>query len=249
MRLIARLLDRVGTRLRHAAYLLENPAYAGVRRSGGARDLFRLLNQPWVAARPVELVIDVGANEGQFLVVAAALFPRARHVAFEPHPEMARRLRERFPGVETHACACGAQPGTAPLHLSKFAPASSLLRSTATQVELYPGTETERTVDIPVVTLDSFAQLGAVPSLLKLDVQGYELAVLQGATALLARVQIVVCEVSLKTFYDGQAQLEDLVALLRGHGLMLVDVAEPLRAPSGEIAYFDLAFAREDARS
>jgi FkbM family methyltransferase len=245
VRALGQFLERLGTRLRNAGYLLRHPSYGTVRRSGGARDLYQLLNKAWVRSRAIDLVIDVGANEGQFLTTAAALFPKARKVAFEPNPAMVARLRERFPGLEVHDCACGAAQGRLRLNVTKFAPSASLLASTQRNRELFPGTEVQEQIEVAVEPLDDFPNLKTGKGLLKLDVQGAELEVLKGATETLRFMEVVVCEVGLEALYDGQAELEQIVGFLRQHRFSLVDFAEPIRNEMGEAVYLDLAFAQE----
>jgi FkbM family methyltransferase len=244
VRALGQLLELLGTRLRNAGYLLAHPGYGFVRKRGGARDLFQLLNKPWVRARSIDCVIDVGANEGQFLTAAQALFPQARLVAFEPNPAMAARLRDRFAGLEVHPCACGAEPGTAMLNLTQFAPSASLLASTPRNLSLFPGTEVREQIAVPVEQLDSFPTLRNARTLLKLDTQGAELEVLKGASETLRHVEVLVCEVALQPLYQGQAELEQIVGFLRDHRFRLVDFCDPIRNSEAEIIYLDLAFTR-----
>src|SRR5215208_7842571 len=55
--------------------------------------------------------LDVGAHAGSVLREMVRLAPRGRHVAWEPLPAFAGRLRERFPGVEVREAALGDQAG------------------------------------------------------------------------------------------------------------------------------------------
>lgn len=244
-------LARWGERLHHAGYLLQHPAYGVVRRQRGDRGLFRLLNRPWLPRNEIRTVLDVGANEGSFVVTARCLWPRARVAAFEPNPDVCDRLRARFHGdpmIEAFPVACGKESGTQRLHVARFSPASSLLAPAAIQLEEFPETATEKSVAVPVQRLDRLLEerAGLPPEyLLKIDVQGGELDVLRGAAGILPRVAVLVLEANLRRFYEGQPDWDELLGYVRELGFVWVDLTEPIRSRlNGEVLYFDAAFCR-----
>ena len=132
--------------------------------------------------------VDVGSNRGQLLEYAVRIAPQGRHVAFEPIPPLAAELASAFPGVDCRALALGAEEGSASFcHFTKLDGWSGLLRN--------PEISDERGapvyIEVEVSTLD--AQLGELlPTVVKLDVEGSELAVLEGGRALLERARAVV---------------------------------------------------------
>jgi FkbM family methyltransferase len=238
-------------RISGLGYVWQNPSYAEVRRNGGARDLYRLLNKPWLPATKIGTVLDVGANEGQFVKVARALFPHAPILAFEPNPHLARSLDGLLSASGSGALlpiACGREPGMRPLYLTKFSPSASLLQPTDVRIPDYPTAEIGETIQVKVERLDDVVRASALarsPYLLKLDVQGFELEVLHGATSILQEIAVILCEVNAEDFYTGQAGFEQIYRFLREHGFKLVDIGEPIRARStGEVLYFDVAFLR-----
>ena len=245
---ISGFLEKLGQQISAFGYILRNPGYAEVRRGGGARDLYRLLNKPWLQRLSIGTVLDVGANEGQFIKPARVLFPQASILAFEPNPRLTQSLQYLLPPGTGAVCqiACGREAGTMPLHVMKFSPASSLLRPTSLQIPDFPAAETEESIEVEVDRLDFVVRnhaLARKPFLLKIDVQGFELQVLQGAVDILPDVSAIVCEVNAATFYEGQAGFEDIYAFVRQHNFKLVDIAEPIRnSDSGEVLYFDVAF-------
>ena len=133
-----------------------------------------------------------------------------------------------------------------PLHLMKFSPATSLLRPTSLRIPDFPAAETEETIEVKVSRLDSVVRdhpLARKPYLLKIDVQGFELEVLQGAADILPDVSAIVCEVNAVSFYEGQAGFEEIYGFVRQHNFKLVDIGEPIRnRNTGEVLYFDVAF-------
>jgi hypothetical protein len=84
--------------------------------------------------------------------------------------------------------------------------------------------------------------------LLKIDVQGFEMEVLQGAIGILPDVAVVLCEVNAVPFYAGQAGFEQIYGFMLQHNFRLVDIGEPIRAgATGEVLYFDVAFLKTGA--
>jgi FkbM family methyltransferase len=134
------------------------------------------------------IYVDVGANRGQLLAHAVRIAPRARHVAFEPIPPLAIELAQRFPHVDCRELALGAT-----VQLEHFCYFTTLdgwsgLRRNP-QVSDAQGRPTQLTVQVS--TLDD--ELGELePSVIKIDVEGAELAVLEGGHSLLARVRPLV---------------------------------------------------------
>src|SRR3954453_6786862 len=103
-------------------------------------------------------VVDIGANRGQFSLVARRCFPSARIIAFEPLPEPARRFRAALAAdrlITLHQVAIGATKGVATMHVSAEDDSSSLLPITDLQQSLFAGTREVGTESIQVECLAS----------------------------------------------------------------------------------------------
>ncbi len=156
-----------------------------------------------------DVVWDVGANVGLFGFAAA--HRASRVLLIEPDPWLARLLDRSasfFSNVSVVHAAVADYNGTGTLHIAARARASNFLQgkgSTQTGGERYAA-------EVPVLTLDSL--LPPTPDVLKIDVEGAEIAVLRGAARVLAGGPIVICEVS--------SQNTDLATKLF-HGYVLFD--------------------------
>jgi len=172
-------------------------------------------------------VIDVGAHRGQFALAARAALPAARIESLEPQPAAAARFArvfQRDAGVRLHRVAAAARAGTARLHLSRRSDSSSLLPPGPLQVAVFPGTGAIGCLWVPCARLDALLAAEALvpPVLLKLDLQGGELAALQGATGWLDRVAWVYVECSELPLYEGQPVRNDIAAWLSARGFQAV---------------------------
>jgi hypothetical protein len=81
--------------------------------------------------------------------------------------------------------------------------------------------------------------------LLKLDVQGYELHVLNGAMTLLPKVDACIIEINIDHFYEGQPSFSELVGLLNAYGLEYAGNLQQHYADDGRVMWIDAVFARK----
>ncbi|HEV3047147.1 MAG TPA: FkbM family methyltransferase [Solirubrobacteraceae bacterium] len=132
--------------------------------------------------------VDVGTNRGQVLAHAVRVAPRAEHVAFEPIPALAAEVARAFPQVECRCKALGAKPESAEFcHFRQLDGWSGLRR----QPEISDTRGDPEYITVEVSTLD--AELaGTRPAVVKIDVEGAELGVLEGGRALLGAARPLV---------------------------------------------------------
>lgn len=184
-------------------------------------------------ARREIVALDIGANTGELTRRMVEVFPKARVHAFEPAPDVFEALAKatgELKGVRRHNLAVGAKEGEVTLSITRDRHFSSVLPVSEVG-KLHAGhlAEAERTVRVPMVSLDGWAQhegVGRV-DLIKIDVQGLELDVLRGAAGLIAGgVAAVICEAQLVAAYDGAATFSEIDRSLRASGLVLHQVHE-----------------------
>ena len=141
-------------------------------------------------AKPV--VLDVGANRGDYSLLVLAANPNARILAFEPHPETFRALSKHVVprGVEVINAACGKASG----HMVLY----DYLSQGSSHASLYEGVIEEihhrnaQAINVEVLDLDTFASEHGIEKidLLKIDTEGHELEVLGGANRLIEEGRI-----------------------------------------------------------
>jgi hypothetical protein len=102
-----------------------------------------------------------------------------------------------------------------------------------------------KSVTVNTTALEALAaRQGATPDLLKLDLQGAELAALKGASALMPGVQAVAVEVNFEPRYEGCARFGDVVSFLEGVGFYLHRLYEIHSDDLGRWRFADALFVR-----
>lgn len=191
-------------------------------------------------------IIDVGANKGQFSLLARHLFPAAQIYAFEPLESARRSYASVVAGpVKMHALALGAEKGQATFFVASRDDSSSLLAPGKRQQEAY-GVDLSSTQIVDVARLEDVIKPGELvgPVLLKLDVQGGELNVLKGAVELLSLVDAIYCEVSFVELYEGQPTAGEIISFLHAHGFSLRGIFNISATKQFGSTQADLLFAK-----
>lgn len=192
-------------------------------------------------------LVDVGANRGQFSLVARHLYPKLKIIAFEPLDEAARQY-ERVVGtrgVVLHRRALGSAEGTRAFYVTDRTDSSSLLSPGVGQREAY-GVSFSRRVDVGVARLDEVLDSKDLsgPVLMKIDVQGGEHDVIRGSAALLPSIAYVYVELSFVELYDSQHLAGEVVALMHSEGYALRGVYNVSHTRAFGATQADFLFAR-----
>lgn len=205
------------------------------------------------AIGPVErphVVFDVGAHEGWFLHSWKDWCPQAEIHAFEPAVEAYERSIELYggdPSLHFNNVAVARTAGLLDLNVMEGSRVSSSflapVEKTWKEIDYHTGAITRRPVG--VIALDDYARDIASIYLIKIDVQGFELEVLEGATKTLARTDYVFVESAIRPLYEGAPRFTQVYDWLVAHGFHLIAMRAWHRG-NLTLVETDMLFRRDD---
>ena len=194
-------------------------------------------------------VIDIGANHGQFSLVAHSCLPDATIISFEPMSKPASTFRKVFTDhsrVTLYESAIGPDNNTATIHVSGKNDSSSLLPISPLQNTLFPGTSEVRQETVKIAPLASFIRSDEIisPALLKIDVQGFELQALKGCEELLSHFDYFYIECSFMELYSGQAFASEIIDYLNEKEIRLMGIYNIFYNLQGQAVQGDFFFRK-----
>ena len=186
----------------------------------------------------VDLVFDIGANTGQFCSELRSVGYKGRLISFEPLPEvcqalMAAAVHDPLWHVHSHI-ALGDTDGEIMINIAGNSVSSSILPMLETHSTAAEGSAFVDKVKVPIAQLDSVADeyLNKPEKyFIKIDTQGFEWEVLNGAQKTLANAQGVLCELSLIPLYEGQRLWIELIERLETEGFTLWSIQKGFTDP------------------
>jgi FkbM family methyltransferase len=178
------------------------------------------------ASVDAKTIVDVGAGVGCFAVLAAATFPSASVIAFEPNPSSfrlleANRRANRADNLTLVASAVATSP-MVELHVGRDGALASTRHAA----------KGARVLQVPAVRLDdALADVGLI-DLLKVDCEGGELDVLESAKTILNRIQRIVVEFHCRLLPEADVKVATLLA---EHGFAPTVVPDPYEPRVGYV--------------
>ena len=167
-------------------------------------------------------LIDVGSNKGQFGLLTRKFFPDIKIHSFEPQIEELN-IQKKILGsnnINYYNFALGSEEKISNLYITERKDSSSLLKPIETNSKKYLAKEIRK---ISVKRLDKLPGLNNIerPSILKLDVQGFELEVLKGSNEILNFIDYIITEVSFVEIYENQVMENKLVDFIQSKSFKL----------------------------
>lgn len=221
-----------------------NPAQSDIAR------LFRLLD-----FHKIDTIMDVGANDGGYGKLLRRGGYSGAILSFEPlsdaHAQLTQAAGSDAAWQVAPRMAIGSSSGEIEINIAGNSTSSSILpmqslHETAAPQSRYVGTER-----VQLNRLDEIAHPlieRAKNLLLKIDTQGYEMPVLEGAQALMPRVQGIQLELSLVPLYEGQVLYKEIIDWLAEKGFELWSVMPGfVDQTSGRMLQMDGVFFRVQA--
>ncbi len=198
---------------------------------------------------PCKNMLDIGANKAEWSFLFKTVYPNANCIMIEPltdcEPEMAKFVQQ-YPGSKYVLCAAGSVNTESVITVWDDLYGSSLLPATDEQ-KLSKGNQRR----ITVRKMDDLLQENniAVPEIVKIDVQGFELEALKGASSLFGKTELFILEVSLYEFDDvpGMPEFYDVIDFMYQRGYVVYEFPGFLRRPyDGALGQCDVAFVKKN---
>ncbi len=199
----------------------------------------------------IDLVVDVGANIGQFALELLEHGYSGRIISVEPLPDAHVQLVEaaaRHPKWSAfERVALGAQASSVTMQVAGNSVSSSVLAMLPAHIQAAPESMPTSMVEVRQTTLDeAFAMdVARAATLIKIDTQGYEKQVLEGGAGCLTDARLVLLELSTVMLYDGQWLWTDGIAYLEQRGFELWFLHPDFTDPeTGRVLQYNGLFAR-----
>jgi FkbM family methyltransferase len=211
--------------------------------------------QRLLAYNNIDLVFDVGANIGQYAKLLRELGYSGRIVSFEPLSSAYSRLKavsEKDPLWEiAPQAAIGNQEGEIIINIAGNSYSSSALPMLDAHLESAPESAYSGSETVKLSRLDTLAKnyiKSETKSIfLKIDVQGLEKQVLEGATAILPLVKGIKLELSLVPLYEGQVLFQEMIDIVEKLGYELYGIEPGFTAEkTGRMLQMDGIFFKPD---
>ncbi len=179
----------------------------------------------------IGMVIDVGANEGQYGdFLRAEVGYKGAIVSYEPVPEFAERLKIHTaadPLWSVRPYALGATSGELVINVMAGTFYSSFRNPLKSGMAVHDKQNSvARTALVPVHTLDTetFGNSSLERTYLKLDTQGFDLEVLKGGPRTVSAIPAMQSEISFRAIYEGMPDYKEAFATFHAHGFSVSDM-------------------------
>jgi FkbM family methyltransferase len=194
--------------------------------------------------------VDAGAHAGSWTAALLEPFQPARIIAVECEPRLVGPLKAKFgglPQVRVVEAALAENEGRARFHQLQHPAGSSLLmpRADVTKEFLAGSWEVIGTPDVPTIGYDQLVAAEEEISILKLDIQGAEFAVVTASQTGLQKTKSIIMEVTFTPHYEHDAGFSELHPLVSSKGFGLYRLSAPYDR-GGRILYSDAIYVRED---
>jgi FkbM family methyltransferase len=198
----------------------------------------------FLVSRRIDMVLDVGANVGQFACGLRANGYQGDIVSFEPIPEIFDRLKSNANKDSkwvARRTAIGAVSGTASIKVSAETVFTSFMAQSSLGERFSPGTAVVRMEEVKVVTIDEiFEPFRERSVFLKIDVQGFERQVLDGTRDALKLLKGVQLELPIMHLYQNTWRFSEAVNYMDTAGFILSQIAPVVFNPSDHVSLVEV---------
>ena len=199
------------------------------------------------------IIFDIGAYDGRTALEYKKLFPKSKIFSFEPFPDSYSKLVENispFKNIIAVNKGVAAKEGTSMFNSNSFAPTNSLL-DTHESGSVFWGAgllDTVEKVNVELTTIDSLVETYNLKKIdiLKMDVQGAEYLVMEGAKKSIERgiIHIIYTEIMTLQTYKEQLNFDEMVKLMRTNGFTLFNLYNSSLTNKGQLRNVDALFLK-----
>lgn len=201
----------------------------------------------------IDHIIDIGANEGQYAVGMRKLGFSGNISSFEPLSDVFVKLTENSKNDikwSVFNLALGNNDGELEINVSKNKVSSSLLEILPEHIKQEPDSQYISKEKINVKRIDTIwkeLSFNSSNVFLKLDVQGYEKFVLEGASGSFKNIKLIQLEMALIPLYNGELLLGEMIQYMDGLGFKLYNLMNGFNNfETGQLFQVDGIFVRAD---
>ena len=194
----------------------------------------------------IDVVLDVGANHGQFASLIREIGYQGDIYSFEPVRETYRKLSERAaqdPRWHVFNTGLGDTPCQQTIHLSKSSDLCSILAPNNCGKAFFPAIEAQESESITIDTVDEFLVREKIPDqariFLKMDTQGYDMMVFAGAKNSFNRIVAMLTELSFIPIYEGSTSYIESLATFEKSGFHVSGIYPVSKKPDMTVIEMD----------
>lgn len=202
------------------------------------------------------VIFDVGAYIGEVAAKYKQMFPQSAIFCFEPFPDSFQKLSRlcRDASIKAHQIAFSDKKGKTTFHINVDLSCNSLLPPTESDFKCYSAKSIkDGEIQVETNTIDNFCADTGISGIdiLKLDVEGAEVKVLEGASRMLSKqaIKLIYSEVMFIPHYTDGCLFHELTALLNKHGYTLFNLYHLKSARNGQLRWGNAIFLSPEIRS
>lgn len=193
-----------------------------------------------------DTIIDIGANTGYYALLESRLAHKGKVYAIEPVPKNAWLLNQNidlnnYENVSWFPLAIGGENGEGEMYVYEKGNLCSFTKNIQNEA-------TEK-ITVPIMTLDSFVEklVSGDPTLIRMDVEGYEYQIIKGMTELLRSDKPLVLFIELHPFMMSKEDMRDLIETLKQNNFKVKAIfLEPSTSDYGSVNVINGIFKKLD---
>ena len=197
----------------------------------------------------IDTIFDIGANIGQYAMLMRTMKFKGKIISFEPLKDAFDKLKKHSSSDENwlvNNFALGTTEETRLINIAGNSYSSSFLELNDEHIISAPDSKYIGQLEIEVKRLDKvfydFTDIGS-HIMVKIDTQGFEKNVLEGANGILNKIKVIQLEMSIVELYENEALFMEMISYLNDKGFELISLENGFSNPkTGELLQVDGIF-------